>query len=95
MDRTGLRDGDLVAIQAMPEAVYGQIVVARLDDEVTLKRFIRTGDHHVELRPESHNEEHQPIIVDLSRSDLSIDGIAVGALIGGLADIDRETNDSA
>ena len=43
MDRTGLRDGDLVAIRATPEASNGDVVVARFGDEVTLKRFVREG----------------------------------------------------
>ena len=92
MDRVGLRDGDLVAIQAVPEAVHGQIVVARIDNEVTLKRFVRTARDRVELCPESYNEEHQPIVIDLSNTELNIDGVAVGALIGRLADVNNEKN---
>ena len=84
MDRTGLRDGDIVAIRATPVADSGDVVVARFGDEVTLKRFVRTDDRHVELRPDSHNPMHEPFKVDLAKHILHIDGVAVGALIGGL-----------
>ena len=84
MDRTGLRDGDLVAIRATPEACNGDVVVARFGDEVTLKRFVRLDERHVELRPDSHNPEHEPIRIDLAKHILHIDGVAVGALIGRL-----------
>ena len=84
MDRTGLRDGDVVAIRSTPEAKNGDVVVARLGDEVTLKRFVRVDKRHVELRPDSHNPEHQPIRLDLAKHILHIDGVAVGALIGRL-----------
>ena len=84
MDRTGLRDGDVVAIRTTPEARNGDVVVARFGDEVTLKRFIRHDKRHVELRPESHNPEHEPMEIDLAKHILHIDGVAVGALIGGL-----------
>ena len=85
MDRTGLRDGDVVAIRATPEAKNGDVVVERFGDEVTLKRFVRLDARHVELRPDSHNAEHQPIAIDLAKHILHIDGVAVGALIGRLS----------
>ena len=84
MDRTGLRDGDVVAIRATPEANNGDVVVARFGDEVTLKRFIRVDQRRVELRPDSHNAEHEPIRIDLAKHILHIDGVVVGALIGKL-----------
>ena len=65
----GILDGDLLAVHRTPEAQNGQIVVARLDDEVTVKRFQRTG-HQVSLLPE--NPEFQPIMVDLRRQELVI-----------------------
>ena len=82
MDRTGLRDGDVVAVRATPEAKSGDVVVARFGDEVTLKRFVRLDARHVELRPESHNPAHEPRRLDLAKHILNIDGVAVGALIG-------------
>ena len=82
MDLTGLRDGDIVAIRSNPDPNSGEMVVGRVDDEVTLKRFVRLGSKHVELRPESSNPEHKPVRIDLARERLHIDGIVVGALIG-------------
>ena len=87
MDRTGLRDGDVVAVKRTPEAESGQVVVARFGDEVTLKRFVRLDDRHVELRPESTNPVHDVMELDLAKHILDIDGVAVGALIGELRDM--------
>ena len=85
MDRTGLRDGDIVAIrQKGGTADSGDVVVARFGDEVTLKRFVRVDERHVELRPESHNPDHVPMKIDLAKHILDIDGVAVGALIAAL-----------
>ena len=58
MDRTGLQDGDIVAVRKTNEARNGQVVVARFGDEVTLKRYWKLSERHVELRPESHNPGH-------------------------------------
>jgi repressor LexA len=73
----GILDGDLLAVHRTPEARNGQIVVARLDDEVTVKRFKRSG-HRVSLLPE--NPEFQPIQVDLRHQELVIEGRAVGVI---------------
>ena len=75
MRDAGILDGDLLAVHRTPEAQNGQIVVARLDDEVTVKRFKRSG-HQVSLLPE--NTEFQPIQVDLRRQELVIEGLGVG-----------------
>lgn len=77
MRDAGILDGDLLAVHRTPEAQNGQIVVARLDDEVTVKRFKRSG-HRVSLLPE--NPEFQPILVDLRRQELVIEGRAVGVI---------------
>ena len=84
MDRTGLRDGDIVAVRQQASADNGEIVVARFGDEVTLKRFVRIDERHVELRPESNNPIHKSLEIDLAKHILHIDGVAVGALIGAL-----------
>ena len=84
MNLTGLRDGDIVAIRQKEDADNGDVVVARFGDEVTLKRFVRIDDRHVELRPESDNPAHAPLKIDLAKHILHIDGVAVGALIGAL-----------
>ena len=71
-----------MAIRSNPDPNNGEMVVGRVDDEVTLKRFVRLDPEQVELRPESSNPEHKPIRIDLAREQLHIDGVAVGALIG-------------
>ena len=75
MRDAGILDGDLLAVHRMPEAQNGQIVVARLDEEVTVKRFQRNG-HMVSLLPE--NPDFQPIQVDLRHQELVIEGLGVG-----------------
>jgi repressor LexA len=75
MRDAGILDGDLLAVHRTPEAHNGQIVVARLDDEVTVKRFKRNG-HQVSLLPE--NPDFQPIQVDLRHQKLVIEGLGVG-----------------
>ena len=82
MDRLGLRTGTIVAVQARPDPANNDVVVARIDDEVTLKRFVRLDERRVALRPESTNPTHKCIEIDLASTELHIDGIAVGALIG-------------
>ena len=86
MDRTGVADQDVVAVAKTSEVKSGQVVVARFGDEVTLKRFVRIDDRHVELRPESHNPAHKVIKLDLAKHILNIDGVVVGALIKELRD---------
>ena len=82
MNRLGLVTGTVVAVQAQPVAENGEVIVARLDDEVTLKRYVRLDERHVELRPESTNPDHQSIEIDLENDPFEIAGVAVGALIG-------------
>lgn len=74
----GILDGDLLAVHATPEAKSGQIVVARLGDEVTVKRFARDRrwPHRVALR--AANPDFAPIELDLRRDALVIEGIGVG-----------------
>ena len=75
MRDAGIIDGDLLAVQKSREAKNGQIVVARLGDEVTVKRFRRTRTT-IELLPE--NPDFQPIIVPFGDVDFELEGIAVG-----------------
>jgi repressor LexA len=75
MRDAGILDGDLLAVQKSREAKNGQIVVARLGDEVTVKRFRRTRTT-IELLPE--NPEFQPIVVPFGDVDFELEGIAVG-----------------
>ncbi len=77
MRDAGILDGDLLAVHQTPEASNGEIVVARIEDEVTVKRFKRRGNV-VRLLPE--NETFEPIVVDLRRQSLTIEGIGVGVI---------------
>ena len=80
MRDAGILEGDLLAVHRTPEARSGQVVVARLADEVTVKRLRRRG-HSVQL--EAENPEFAPIEVDLRRDALTIEGIAVGVIRNG------------
>ena len=91
MSRTGLQDGDVVAIHRTEAPASGQVVVARYGDEVTLKRYVKLDERHVELRPESHNPDHEVMQLDLAKHRLEIDGVAVGAVITRLRDTEPET----
>jgi repressor LexA len=77
MKNIGILDGDLLAVHKTQEVRNGQVVVARLDEDVTVKRFQRKGSQ-VWLLPE--NEELEPIAVDLSSQQLTIEGLAVGVI---------------
>lgn len=80
MRDVGILDGDLLAVHRTAEARSGQIVVARVHDEVTVKRLRRRGAV-IELLPE--NPEFEPILVDTRREPLAIEGIAVGVIRNG------------
>jgi repressor LexA len=80
MRDAGILDGDLIAVHRMREPRSGQIVVARINDEVTVKRYRRQGGL-VHLLPE--NPEFKPIAVDLKREALTIEGVAVGVIRNG------------
>lgn len=77
MRDAGILDGDLLAVHRTAECRSGQIVVARIGDEVTVKR-LRKHRHWVELMPE--NPDFDVITVDLRRERLDIEGIAVGVI---------------
>ena len=80
MRDVGILEGDLLAVHRTTQFRSGQIVVARLHDEVTVKR-IQRNRNMVELIAE--NPEFKPIIVDLKRDPLEIEGIAVGVIRNG------------
>jgi repressor LexA len=80
MRDAGIFDGDLLAVHRTAHFRPGQIVVARLHDEVTVKR-IRQRRHVVELMPE--NPDFETIVVDTRRQPLAIEGVAVGVLRNG------------
>lgn len=80
MRDAGIIDGDLLAVHRSPEARAGQIVVARVHDEVTVKTFSAKGPI-VSLLPA--NPDFEPIVVDTRHEPLVIEGIAVGLLRAG------------
>jgi repressor LexA len=82
MIEAGILDGDLLAVHRTTEASNGQIVVARLGDEVTVKRFKRRGTM-VELIAE--NRDFAPILINTRKEPLAIEGVAVGLIRGGHA----------
>jgi repressor LexA len=77
MKDAGILDGDLVAVHRTPEVRSRQIVVARLDDEVTVKRYRQEG-RIVWLLPE--NADFEPIRVDLDQQAIIIEGVVVGVV---------------
>jgi repressor LexA len=81
MKDAGILDGDLVAVHRTPEVRSRQIVVARLEDEVTVKRYRQQGAV-VWLLPE--NSEFEPIQVDLAHQALVIEGVVVGVIRDGI-----------
>lgn len=81
MKDIGILDGDLVAVHRTPEVRSRQVVVARLDDEVTVKRYRQEGSL-VWLLPE--NEDFEPIRVDLQEQSLVIEGVVVGVIRDGV-----------
>lgn len=81
MKDIGIMDGDMLAVHKTNEVRNGQIVVARVDDDVTVKRFERKGTT-VLLHPE--NDEFSIIRVDLEQQPLTIEGLAVGVIRNGV-----------
>jgi repressor LexA len=77
MRDAGIMDGDLLAVQKTHEAKNGQIVVARIGDDVTVKRLRRTRAG-VELLPE--NPDFEPIVVGPDEPDFALEGVAVGLI---------------
>lgn len=80
MREAGILDGDLLAVHRTGQFRSGQIVVARLHDEVTVKR-IRQRRHLVELQPE--NPDFKTITVDTRQQPLAIEGVVVGVVRSG------------
>lgn len=78
MKDVGILDGDLLAVHSTKDVRNGQIVVARIEDEVTVKRLKRKGSI---IYLHAENEEFEPIVVDLTQQPyFEIEGIAVGII---------------
>jgi repressor LexA len=80
MKDIGILDGDLLAVHRTKEARSGQVVVARVHNDVTVKRLRRRGNI-VELIAE--NPDFEPIVVDVRREEFAIEGIGVGVIRQG------------
>ena len=80
MKDIGILDGDLLAVHKTQDVRNGQVVVARIDEEVTVKRLDRKGNT---VRLLAENPEFSPIEVDLTSADFSIEGLAVGVIRNG------------
>ncbi|MGF1713552.1 transcriptional repressor LexA [Photobacterium chitinilyticum] len=77
MKDIGIMDGDLLAVHKTQDVHNGQVVVARVEDDVTVKRLEKKGS---QVLLHAENEEFAPIVVDLNHQQLSIEGIAVGVI---------------
>jgi len=77
MKDIGILDGDLLAVHQTQDVQNGQVIVARVEDDVTVKRFKREGNV-VYLHAE--NEDFSPIKVDLATQHFNVEGIAVGVI---------------
>jgi repressor LexA len=75
----GIYDGDLLAVHRTEQVRNGQIVVARIEDEVTVKRFMREGNNPI-VQLIAENPDFDPIEVDLRNQNFSIEGLSVGVL---------------
>ncbi len=78
MINVGIMDGDLLAVHRTTDVSNGQIVVARIEDEVTVKRLQRGRGKTITLLPE--NDDFEPIEVDLSQQQFAIEGLSVGVI---------------
>lgn len=77
MKDIGIMDGDLLAVHKTQDVRNGQVVVARVEDDVTVKRLERKG---AQVLLHAENEAFAPIVVDLNQQQLAIEGIAVGVI---------------
>ncbi len=80
MRDAGIMDGDLLAVHSAATAENGQIVVARIEDEVTVKRFQRDGRSRHRVRLLAENPDFSPIEVDLRENGFAIEGLGVGVI---------------
>lgn len=82
MVEAGILDGDLLAVHRTPDARNGDIVVARIEDDVTVKRFQRKSRSKLLLLPE--NPDYEPIEVNLRTTEVTIEGLSVGVIRRGM-----------
>lgn len=78
MKDIGILDGDLLAVHSTKDVRNGQVIVARIENDVTVKRFERKGDI---IYLHAENEEFEPIVVNLREQEMfEVEGIAVGII---------------
>jgi repressor LexA len=77
MRDAGILSGDLLAVHRAKTATNGQIVVARIEEDVTVKRFNQKGS---KVRLKAENPDFEDIVLDLRKADLVLEGIAVGLI---------------
>ncbi len=78
MKNIGILDGDLLAVHHTKEVRNGQVVVARIEDEVTVKRLVKQGS---KIYLHAENDDFAPIVVDLKQNPtFEIEGVAVGVI---------------
>lgn len=80
MKDIGILDGDLLAVHKTNVAQNGQVVVARVEDDVTVKRFEKAGK---KVKLHAENPEFSTILVDLEHESFNIEGLAVGVIRSG------------
>ena len=82
LESAGFRAGDTLAVRRQPEANDGDLVVARIEQKIMVRRMVRINDGCVELQPESTNPKHQSLRIDAQTKDIEIVGVVVGAVVG-------------
>lgn len=84
MKDAGILDGDYLAVKKTSEVRNGEIVVARLEDEVTVKRWSQTkGPHGIKIELIAENPDFKNIVVDPRREEITVEGLAVGLIRPG------------
>ena len=78
MKDVGINEEDLIAVKKSKECKNGDIIVARLNDEVTVKTFRSSGEGEITLEPQ--NKKFKPIKIDAVQEDFFLEGICVGVI---------------
>lgn len=84
MRDAGILDGDYLAVKKTTEARQGEIVVARLEDEVTVKRWSqKKGPHGTLIELIAENPDFDNLVIDPRKDDIQVEGLAVGLIRAG------------
>ena len=82
MSCVGYQTGDIIAVKRTPDASDGDIVIARIDADVTVEVLPSDRPDRIELQPRSSNPEHKAVVIDAQTVDWDIVGVVVGAMTG-------------